>query len=58
MQAVQPVKLPAVFKKTFPDTKQIILVTFGGKSIQLSPECVTIPITELHDFLYQMDEGY
>ncbi len=51
MHAVQPLKLPPSFKKTFPQVKQIILVTFAGHSMPLSKECSVVPIAELHDFL-------
>lgn len=51
MQKTRPVALPAGFKKLFPQTKQIILVTFGGESLQLTQECCTIPIDKLNAFL-------
>ncbi|OGT31310.1 MAG: hypothetical protein A3E87_10405 [Gammaproteobacteria bacterium RIFCSPHIGHO2_12_FULL_35_23] len=51
MQTVQGMKLPASFKKQFPQVNQIILITFGGQKLQLSAECSAIPIAELHDFL-------
>ena len=51
MQNVQPAKLPTSFKKIFPKAKQLILVTFGGQKLQLSDECLALPIVGLHDFL-------
>ncbi len=51
MQSVQPAKLPANFKKMFPKTKQLVIVTFGGQQLRLSNECFALPIAELHDFL-------
>ncbi|MBN1684139.1 MAG: ATP-binding protein [Gammaproteobacteria bacterium] len=54
MQSVQPVRLPASFKKTFPQVTKIILVTFGGQKIQLSKECLVIPISQLHEFLLRI----
>ena len=51
MQNVQPEKLPASFKKTFPSVEKLVLVTFGGKSIQLSKECLVVPVAQLHEFL-------
>ncbi len=50
-QNIRPMTLSASFKKIFPQTKQIILVTFGGHKLQLSSECLSIPIEALHDFL-------
>jgi hypothetical protein len=52
-QTVWPVKLPVSFKKLFPRVQQLVLVTFGGSTIQLSSDCLTVPIVELHDFLKQ-----
>jgi uncharacterized protein len=51
MQSVQPAKLPASFKKTFPQVKQLVLITYGGERIKLSKECLVVPIAELHAFL-------
>lgn len=53
MQSVQPVKLPAHFKKSFPEVKNITLVTFGGKKMSLSKECLAVPISQLHQFLIE-----
>lgn len=51
MQNTQPIKLPASFKKLFPQVNHIILITFGGEKIQLSKECLVVPISQLHEFL-------
>lgn len=51
LQATHPVRIPPGFKKLFPQVRQIILVTFGGNRIQLSQECLAIPVTELHNTL-------
>lgn len=51
LHATQPVRLPPQFKKVFPQAKQMVLVTFGGRRIQLSAECLAVPIAELHDML-------
>jgi len=51
VQNVQPGKLPASFKKLFPQIETIVLVTFGGNRIQLSKECLVVPISQLHEFL-------
>lgn len=54
MQNVQPVKLPASFKKLFPNVESIILVTFGGEKLRLSKECIVVPIGQLHEFLLEV----
>src|SRR3990167_2127490 len=51
MQKTHPISLPPRFKKLFPKTKHIFLVTFGGRKMQLSDECVSVPISELYNFL-------
>lgn len=51
LQTTQPVRIPPQFKKLFPEVKQIVLVTFGGPKIQLSHECLAVPVSELHDML-------
>lgn len=53
MQSIQPVKILPNFKRLFPQVKQLVLVTFGGRRIQLSEECLAVPIAALHDFLMQ-----
>jgi len=55
VQAVVPVSLPKTFKTIFPNVKYITLVTFGGQRMQLSQECIALPIADLHDFLYQLN---
>ena len=49
--SVQPIGLPPSFSKVFPKTRRIVLVTFGGQKVQLSRECLAVPLPELHDFL-------
>lgn len=51
MQNVQPVALAPSFKKTFPEVKRIVLVTFAGETMHLSKECSVVPIGKLHVFL-------
>ncbi len=51
LNSVQPARLPPSFLKLFPRARQIVLVTFGGQRLQLSRECLAIPLPELHDFL-------
>lgn len=55
MQHVYPVKLPLSFNRLFPQVENIILVTFGGKKIQLSKECLALPLSGLHDFLLELE---
>lgn len=54
MQKIQPAQLPASFKKLFPKKNRIVLVTFGGRQVQLSTECYTVPIAELYEFLNEI----
>lgn len=51
MQKTRPVSLPPGFKKLFPQVEKLILVTYSGRKIQLSRECLAVPISELYDFL-------
>ena len=51
--SADPVPLPTVLSKIFPNLKQIILVTFGGKKHWLSKDCLQVPLTELTDFLLE-----
>lgn len=55
VQSTKAIAIPNSFKKTFPDVKQIILITFTGRKIQLSSECMAIPIEALHDFLADIE---
>ena len=49
------ISIPSVLSKTFPDLKQIILVTFDGKKQWLSKQCLQIPVAELTNFLIQQN---
>lgn len=42
---------PASFQKHFNVPTPLVVVTFGGKSLQLSESCKIIPIAALHDYL-------
>ena len=55
LQSTQAIKIPTGFKKQFPQTKHIIIVTVMGRKIQLSEECLAFPIEALHDFLVDID---
>ncbi|MAZ77649.1 MAG: hypothetical protein CMF39_03120 [Legionellaceae bacterium] len=54
-QQVQPAKLPASFKKMFPQVEHLVLVTFGGTRLQVSKGCLAVPIAHLHDFLLEVE---
>lgn len=51
IQATKPIKIPKSFHKVFPKVTQIILVTFGGDKMQLSNECLQLPIHQLKNLL-------
>ncbi len=51
LQSVHPVRIPPGFAKAFPTVRRLILVTFGGQKVQLSRECLAVPVSDLHDFL-------
>ena len=55
MQQAIAQKMPSSFKKMFPDTKKLVLVTYGGQVLQLSSECMAVPVTHLHDYLKDVD---
>ncbi len=55
-QSTRPLTLPPAFKKMFPETKQLVIVTLTGRALQLSDECKMVPIEALHDFLMGMNE--
>lgn len=45
------ISYPAAFKKEFSATMPFIIVTYGGQKLKLSPDCIVLPIAELHDYL-------
>lgn len=45
------VQYPPAFQKQFSPKKPLIVITYGGDRLQLSPTCITLPIAELHDYL-------
>lgn len=51
IHGADPVPLPPSFSKTFPNVKELILVTYGGKRLQLSKTCHQVPLSELTQFL-------
>lgn len=46
--------LGASFQKHFSADIPLILVTFGGKKLQLNANCLALPIAELHDYLKRL----
>jgi predicted AAA+ superfamily ATPase len=46
-----PIAYPAAFQKHFLLKTPLIVVTFGGQKLQLSKDCLALPITQLHDYL-------
>lgn len=42
---------PSSYKKQFSPEKPLIIITFGGQFLKLSPYCVVMPIALLHDYL-------
>jgi predicted AAA+ superfamily ATPase len=52
---IKPLPIPSSMKATIPEIKQIILVTFSGNKLKLSDSCLSLPITNLHDYLISID---
>jgi len=48
---VDPIKIPNSLLATFPQMKQIIIVTYGGRELWLSKNCLQVPISQLTQFL-------
>ena len=48
---VKPQNIPANFAKTFPQVKELLLVSLGGQLKKLSDTCRQIPLAELTDYL-------
>ena len=42
---------PPSFQKDFSPRVPLVVVTSGGQSLKLSSQCITLPISELHDYL-------
>jgi len=55
IHSAEPIPLPPSLSKTFPDLKQITLVTFGGKKHWLTKNCLQVPLDELTDFLLEWE---
>lgn len=50
----QAIAYPAAYIKQFSPKKPIVIVTFGGKILQLSSQCLVVPIAQLHDYLHSL----
>jgi predicted AAA+ superfamily ATPase len=48
------VSYPPAFKKHFSPLQPLTVVTYGGRKLQIAPNCVVLPIAELHDTLLQI----
>ncbi len=55
IHGARAVSLPPSLKRTLPQVKQMILVTYDHKKLQLSKDCLQLPIAELTKFLLQWD---
>lgn len=51
IKCTQAIAIPKTFAASFPATKEIIIVTYGGEKRQLSDVCLALPLADLHDFL-------
>ncbi len=51
IHGADPLPLPHSLKNAYPQLKQTIVVTYGGKQTYLSQECLQLPLTELTPFL-------
>ncbi len=45
---------PPAFHKHFSPTTPLAVVTFGGKKLKVSEQCLVLPIAELHDYLQEL----
>lgn len=55
VQRLQPMLLPPAFKTLFKDAKPLVLVTAAGNPLKLSENCISMPITHLHDWLLALE---
>ncbi len=55
IHGAEPVSLPPTLSHTFPNLKEVTLVTFGGKKHWLSKDCLQVPLAELTGFLLEWD---
>ncbi|OAI48279.1 hypothetical protein AYO45_05185 [Gammaproteobacteria bacterium SCGC AG-212-F23] len=45
------ITFPTAFKEEFSTKNPLIIITYGGKKLMLSSQCMTLPIDHLHDYL-------
>lgn len=45
---------PPAFQKHFAPQTPLVIVTFGGQKLQLSQQCLVLPIAHLHDYLQNL----
>lgn len=50
----QAINYPSAFQKHFSPQTPLVVVTFGGKKLKLSANCLALPIAELHDYLHEL----
>jgi predicted AAA+ superfamily ATPase len=50
----QTVTYPPTFKKYLSPQQPLIIVTYDGQKLKLSPSCISLPISELHDYLKEI----
>lgn len=50
----EAVLYPPAFRTHFSPDNPLVIVTFGGHKLELSKQCLSIPIAELHDYLAQL----
>lgn len=48
------VDYPPAFKKAFNPQFPLAIVTSGGQRLKLSPSCITVPLSKLHDYLQEI----
>lgn len=51
IMGVDPIDIPSSLNRTFPNLKQIVVVSYGGKKLKLSKKCLQVPLKELTEFL-------
>lgn len=50
----QVANYPSSFQKHFAASGPLIIVTFGGRRLKLSQNCLVVPVAELHDYLTEL----
>ena len=51
IHGIQPMKIPTGLLKTFPSINKMIIISYNGKKLWLSKDCLQLPLSELTDFL-------